>query len=128
MKKKRILIISFNHLPTSFWKEHLDLSEAEVWHFHSTEMAINNLTTIWPDAIIVDGYFAKEPYEFCLKSILKKNIPTRIYRITPKEQLQRKYLSINKRLVYSKLSSNILEELNSFINSIDKSYERVQLA
>jgi len=56
-KQKKIFIISFNQISTEFWKERINLDYANYWHWKSPEEALNNLTTIWPDIIIVDGYW-----------------------------------------------------------------------
>jgi len=128
MKKKRIFIISFNHLPIDFWKEHIDLSMTEFWHFSSAKVALDNLTTMWPDIIIVDGYFAKTSYEFCLKNIVRRNVASKIYCVTPQENLRIEYFSIKNSIIYSKLTNQLVLEINDFIHLYDESKGMTQTA
>jgi len=128
MKKKRIFIISFNHLPIEFWKEHLDLSMTEFWHFSSAKVALDNLTTMWPDIVIVDGYFAKTSYEICLNDVARKSVASKIYCVTPKENLREKNFLINKSVIYSKLTSRLVEEINGFIHFNSESKGIIQTA
>ncbi len=73
MKTKTVFLISFNQLTTDFWKQHLNFDNVKLFHWRDSEHGINNLSTIWPDVIIIDAYFAKQSYEGCLKKALRSS-------------------------------------------------------
>ena len=116
MKKKKVFLISFNQLTTDFWRQHLDLDTAQLWHWKTPDHAINNLTTVWPDVIIIDGYFAKESYEVCLRQVLRIKSNQKIFCLTPLPKAHNKTVFINERLFISRLDEEVINEINSTLN------------
>ena len=117
MEKKKVFIISFNQLTTDFWKHHLNLENAQLWHWKNSELAINNFKTVWPDVIIVDGYFAKQSYSSCLQNILKLRSNQKIFCLTPLSKVIDNKVLIDERLSVSKLDQEVVNQINSAINS-----------
>lgn len=120
MEKKKVFIISFNQLTIDFWKQHFNFKNAELFHWVNPEDGINNLKTIWPDVVVVDGYFSKEPYTPYLKKILKLKSNQKIFCLTPLPKASDKIVFIDERLSISKLDQKIIEEINTAINSVEK--------
>lgn len=118
MKKKKVFLISFNQLTTDFWKQHLNFENVSLSHWVNPVHAINNLTTVWPDVIIIDGYFAKESYEDCLRQVLRLKSNQKIFCLTPLTKASNKIVFIDERLSISKLDNEIINEINAAINPI----------
>ncbi len=118
MKKKKVFLISFNQLTTEFWRQHLNFDNVQLFHWSKPEHGLNNLTTVWPDIIIVDGYFSKDSYENCLKKIisLKSNIKT--FCLTPKPKAHDKTVFIHESLFISKLDEEVINKLNNVMMPI----------
>lgn len=118
MKKKKVFLISFNQLTTEFWRYHLNFDNVHLFHWSKPEHGLNNLRTIWPDIIIVDGYFSKDSYENYLKKIisLKSNIKT--FCLTPKPKAYDKTVFIHENLFISKLDEEVINKINNAIQPI----------
>jgi hypothetical protein len=115
MKKKKVFLISFNQLTTDFWKHHLNFENAHLTHWKNPEQGIDNLTTVWPDVIIIDGYFAKRSYEDCLIKALKLKSNQKIFCLTPLPKAHRKIVFIDERLSISKLDEEVIKAINDAI-------------
>jgi len=115
MKKKKVFLISFNQLTTDFWKQHLNFENAQLMHWKDPEQGIDNLDTIWPDVVIVDGYFAKESYRACLRKVLKLKSIKKIFCLTPLPKAYDKAAFIDERLSISKLDKEVIQEINTEI-------------
>lgn len=125
MQVSKVFIISFNQLTTDFWKQHLYLENAELWHWKSPEDAINNLTTVWPDVIIIDSYWAKIAHNPCLDQVLKFKGKTKIFCLTP--DLNNPVL-IDKRLCISRFDEEVLNTINQLIDQSQNNIELKQIA
>jgi len=130
MENKKIFIISFNQLGTDFWKEHLSLNNIDLWHWQTPQQGVDNVTTVWPDIIIIDGYWAKESFKPYLETILKLNINTKLYCLTPKAGCRTQLIPFDKRLTFSKFSSSFINEVNNIIapKNVTKSIQLNQSA
>jgi len=116
MKKKKVFLISFNRLTTDFWKQHLNFENVQLTHWTNPEQAIDNLSTIWPDVVIIDGYFAKRSYDDCLKKALKLKSNQKIFCLTPLPKAHRKVVFIDERLSISKLDEEVISAINEAIS------------
>ena len=114
MKTKKVFIISYNNLTTDFWKQHLELDKTTFWHWNNPKLGEDNFTTVWPDIVIVDGYWAKEPFTPCLVKLLKIKSNTKFFCIT--NQSDHKIKSIHSNLYISRLDNDLLNEINIHIN------------
>ena len=112
MRNKKIFIVSFNELSIDFWKEYINFDNTELWHWKSPELAIDNLSTVWPDMVIVDGYFSTEDYLPFVDKINKANICSDLYCLTPRVHINENIISIDRKLIFSRFDSNILKEIN----------------
>lgn len=61
--KKNVLIISFNNFGLSFWRNHIELSESNVWLIEAAGHSNLSLKELNPSVIIIDSYFHKENSE-----------------------------------------------------------------
>ncbi len=113
MKKKKVFLISFNQLTTDFWKQHLNFENAQLRHWTNPEHGINNISTVWPDVIIIDSYFASESYKDALRRILKLNTNHKIFCLSPLPKAHDKTVFIDKRLSISKLDEEVLSQINA---------------
>jgi hypothetical protein len=120
MKKKKVFLISFNQLTTDFWKQHLNFENSELFHWTNPEHGINNLNTIWPDVIIIDGYFSKESYETCLRKVIGLKSNLKIFCLTPLPIASDKKVFIDKRLSVSKLDAKMIDAINEAIKPIQE--------
>ena len=120
MKKKKVYLISFNKLTTEFWKQHLNFENVQLFHWKKPQQGIDNLTTVWPDVIIVDGYFSIDSYENCLKRIIGLRFKTKIFCLTPKPKLHDKTIFIDDRLIISKLDEKVIAKINKVMSPIVK--------
>jgi len=118
MKKKKVFLISFNRLTTDFWKQHLNFENANLSHWTHPEHGINNLCTIWPDVIIIDGYFAKESYEACLRKVIGLKSNSKIFCLTPLPKAFDKTVFIHEGLFISKLDDEVISKINNAIKPI----------
>jgi hypothetical protein len=116
MKKKKVFLISFNKLTTDFWKQHLNFENAELYHWNSPELGIVNLSTLWPDVIIIDGYFSNKSYENCLRMVLKLKSDQKIFCLTPLPKAHDKTVFIDERLSVSKLDEEVIGNINKAMN------------
>jgi orotidine-5'-phosphate decarboxylase len=130
MKKKKVFLISFNQLTPNFWEQHLKLENTKLFHWKTPEHAINNLTTVWPDIIIIDGYFAKESYKACLREVLRLKSNQKIFCLTPlsKTKARGKTVFMDERLCVSKLDEKVINEINAAINPIQEIIQLKQIA
>lgn len=112
---KKIFIISFNGLTTNFWKQHLNLENVQLWHWSAPEHAFNNLTTVWPDVIIIDGYWSHTCYETYLNKVLKIRSKAKIFCTTPQSNLSSPTIFIDQRLKISRFDENFIETVNQII-------------
>lgn len=115
MRNKKIFIVSFNVLSIDFWKEYINFDNTELWHWKSAELVIDNLLTVWPDMVIVDGYFSTEYYKPCVDKISRLKECEKLYCITPKDHSNEDILTLDKKVVFSRLDSDVLEEINNNI-------------
>ncbi len=115
MKPIKVFIISLNELPTSYWHNTLQLSDVDLWHWKCKNNALNNISTIWPDIILVDAYFSKKGHLDCLKKVLEINCSAEIFCLTP---LPKNFIGptiYDPRLVVSKLDLEVIEQINKSI-------------
>ena len=115
MKKKKIFIISYNKLPIDFWKSHINYEEARIWLWKSPEHAINNLSTVFPDIVIIDGYWATESISSCLIKVLKEKNISKIFCLSPITDSDTKIISIDNRLIISNFNSDVLKKINEWV-------------
>ncbi|MBL4669482.1 MAG: hypothetical protein JKY30_09510 [Flavobacteriales bacterium] len=120
MKKKKIFIISYNNLPIDFWKAHLDYKNVELWLWKSPKHAINNLPIIYPDIVIIDGYWAKKSILPCLIKVLNKKFISNVFCISPKEESDARVISIDQRLSLSNFNNEVLKKINKLIKPSKK--------
>ncbi|MFT5250249.1 MAG: response regulator of citrate/malate metabolism [Flavobacteriales bacterium] len=125
--KKNVFIISFNQLSTDFWEEHLNFNHADFFHWKTPEHALNNISTVCPDIIIVDCYWAKEPHGIYLSNVLKKNTNAKIFYITPEAELDSNFRSIDKRLLVSRFTVDVLKKINNLIKPFKKQEVNFQI-
>ncbi|PCI93260.1 MAG: hypothetical protein COB15_16730 [Flavobacteriales bacterium] len=117
MNKKRVFIISYNKLPIEFWNEHLNFDNSAVWFWsNNPDQAINNLSTVLPEIVIIDAYWAKQPFVTSLRGVLSKNYISNIFCITPKRQSDSKLRFLDKRLKISRFTSEVITEINTLLN------------
>lgn len=128
MQRKKVFIISLNQLTTDFWKELLDLNHARLWHWKTPEHGINNLTTVWPDVIIIDGYWAQDAYVSYLRKVLAFNSDTNIFCLTPLSKSSVESFFIDQRLHVSKLDKEVIELINEAIQPAQKNNSFKQIA
>jgi hypothetical protein len=114
MKQTKIFIISLNSLTTDFWKQHLSLDKTIYWHWTTPEHGVNNYTTVWPDIIVLDAYWAKEAYTPYLNKLLKVKSNTKIFCLTPKSE--NKIKLIHPNLHVSRLDDEFLNKINEIIH------------
>ena len=124
MKSRKVFVLSFNQLSTDFWKFHLKLNHAQLWHSNNPEEGLAQISTVSPDVILVDGYWAKEAYDSHLNTILAKNSNADIFCLTPDEENE-KLRAINGRFSVSRLSTDLLSNINALINVSTKVDERL---
>jgi hypothetical protein len=115
-----VFIISFNQLTIDFWEQHLNLKNIQLFHWINPEDGINNLSTVWPDVVIIDGYFSKTTYEPCLRKVLKLKFNQKIFCLTPIPRPIDTPVFIDERLVISKLDEKVINAINRAINSTEK--------
>ena len=118
MKKKKIFIISYNNLPIDFWKAHLNYKNAKLWLWKSPEHALNNLSTVFPDIVIIDGYWAKESITSCLNKVLEKKFISKIFCLSPKIEFDAKLIYIDQRLSMSNFNNDVLKKINELIKPL----------
>ena len=118
MKPKKVFIISFNEIPTDFYECHLDFKNSNLIHFKNPDLGIKNLDVIRPDILIIDGYFAKESYEPCLKKAIGLRSSQKIFCLTPLPKSYNKTVFIDERLIVSRLDKEVIKQSNSEINPI----------
>ena len=123
MKKKKVFLISFNQLTTCFWKQHINFDNAELFHWKTPENGVNNLNTVWPDIIIVDGYFSKKSYDDCLRKVIGLKSDQKIFCLTPHPKAYDKTVFIDERLMVSKLDEEVINKINAAINPIHEKQE-----
>jgi len=128
MQVKKVFIISFNQLTTDFWKQHLDLEGAKLWHWKSPENAINNLTTVWPDVIIIDGYWAKTTCNPCLDQVLKFKSKTKVFCLMPDSKELDRPISIHQKFYLSRFDEKALSAINESINRSENNTALKQIA
>ena len=115
MKKTKVFLISFNQLTTDFWKQHLNFENSNLRHWKNPVNGINNLSTDWPDVIIVDGYFAQESYENCLKKAIGLKSKSKIFCLTPLPKAHDKTVLIHESLFISKLDEEVINKINEAV-------------
>ncbi len=125
MKKKKVFLISFNQLTTEFWRQHLGFDNVQLFHWSKPEHGLNNLTTVWPDIIIIDGYFSKRSYEDCLRKVIGLKSALRIFCLTPLPKAYNKTVFIDERLFVSKLDEDVINRINTAINPIQEKQELI---
>jgi hypothetical protein len=118
MKKKKVFLISFNKLTTDFWKQHLDFENAQLWHWNTPVNGMNNLTSIWPDVVIIDGYFSNGAYLASLREMLNLKSKQKIFCLTPLPKAHDKIIYADERLTISKLDKEVITEINCEINPL----------
>jgi len=126
MKQKKVFIISLNNLTTAFWKNTLNLEDVSLWHWKISSNGINNLTTIWPDVIIIDSYWAKECHLPCLRKVLSIISSAKIYCLTPLPKGDSNSVLLDSRLFVSKLDNEIIKDINNTIHNSnsEKGYKK----
>jgi len=120
MEKKNIFIISYNNLPIDFWNAHLDYENARLWLWKSSEHAINNLSKVFPEIVVIDGYWAKESISPCLIQVLNKKFIPKIFCISPKIESDSKLISIDRRLNISNFNNEVIKKINKLIKPSKK--------
>lgn len=120
MNPKKIFIISMNQLSADFWKEHIDFKKSKVWYWNTPENGINNITTVWPDAIILDTYWAESLHHNYLSKILKLKHNIKVFCFTPVPKSLSKTVIIDERLHVSRLDQESLDMINEIINLENK--------
>jgi hypothetical protein len=128
MKKKKVFLISFNQLTTDFWKQHFNFENAQLFHWRIPEHGINNLNTVWPDVIIIDGYFSSKSYETFLRKVLSLKSDQKIFCLTHLPKAYNKTEFIDERLVVSKLDEEVINTINAAINPIQENNQLKQTA
>ena len=116
MEPKKVFIVSYNSLTTDYWKQMLNLKDASLWHWKEPEHGVNNLSTVWPDVIIIDGYWASQSYEACLKHALRLKSKVKIFCLDPNGALKEWADLKDDRLVISKLNDHLIASMNQSIN------------
>jgi len=116
MKKKKVFLISFNKLTIDFWKHHLNFENVCFLHWKNPYHGINNLSVIWPDIVIIDGYFSNESYDDCLAEVLKLKCKQKIFCLTPLPKAYDKTVYMDERLSVSKLDEEVLNQINEELN------------
>jgi hypothetical protein len=117
MKPKKIFIISLNNLSLEFWKNTFNFGNSSIWHWKNAQHGINNLTTIWPDLIIIDGYWAKENKMACLRKVLSIVSSAKIFFLTPLPKGPHGTVILDSRLFVSKLDNEVIDEINYRISN-----------
>lgn len=117
MKKKIVSLISYNNLSTEFWEQHINFQNSNLKHWSNHEHGIRNLCTVWPDVVIIDGYFSKESFELGLKKVLSLKSKAIIFCLTPFPKAYNKTVFVDERLFVSKLDKEIIDKINSVLNS-----------
>jgi len=113
---KKIFIISFNQLSTDFWKEHLSIDNSNYWHWKSPEIAMQNITTVWPDLIIIDGYWSKIPFKAYVKEVLNIRSSIEVFCLAPNTASLFNQNYLHPRLHLSRFDQSILKKINQNIN------------
>ncbi len=117
MKKKKVFIISYNNLPIEFWNEHLNFDSCVVWLWsNDTDQAINNISSVLPDVVIVDGYWAKKSILKNVRYLISKKYISNIFYITPKRESILRMLFLDQRLHVSRFTNDVLDDINSCLN------------
>ena len=69
--KQNVLIISFNNFGLSFWRNHIELSETNVWLIQASGYTNINFRELNPSVVIIDSYFHKEDNEEPIVDLLR---------------------------------------------------------
>lgn len=111
MKTKKVFIISFNCYSKEFWKQVLDLNQVDLYHWKDYHNGINNLTTVWPDVIIIEGGLPTKSTQFCVDSALNVKCDSKVFWIDP-TSIAESASDANDRLVVAPLSSDLVYKIN----------------
>lgn len=85
MKRKKVFVISINGRSKGHWIDLLSLEKACAFFWTDYQMALTNLTTVWPDVIIIEGDTENEVYQYCIDYALKVKCGSPIFAITQEE-------------------------------------------
>ncbi len=118
MKPKKVFIISFNKIPTDFWEYHLNFENIQLLHWRNHELGLKNLDIIRPDILIIDGYFAKESYEACLRKAIRLKPCLKIFCLTPLPKSYNTTVFIHERLIVSRLDLAVIKQINEELNPV----------
>ncbi len=119
MEAKKIFIISLNQISADFWKEHINYKKSKVWHWTSPENGINNITTVWPDILIIDAYWSDPTYDHYVEKILRIKHNIKVFCFTPIPKSLAKKIFIDTRLHVSRLDQESLDLINNVISPED---------
>ncbi len=115
MKTKKVFIISFNKFTREFWNQVLNTKNVNLYHWKNYQNGLDNLSTVWPDVVIVEGGFPTKSTKFCVESALKLKCDSKIFWINPipDDQILD---SENERLVVSPLTSDLVYQINESLH------------
>lgn len=115
MKTKKVFVISFNKYTKEFWNQVLDTKNVDLYHWKDYHNGLNNLTTVWPDVVIIEGGLPTKSTSFCVESALQLKCNSKIFWINPVVDGQNLDTQ-SERLVVSPLTSELVYQINESLN------------
>lgn len=111
MKTKKIFVFSFNQFGRKFWKQLFVNQEVQVYHWIDPQQGLNNLSTVWPDLIIIEGEHLNNLALKCAHYALRLKSNSKVIFIH--SELNDLGLKGQERLIVSPLTRNLLHQINS---------------
>ncbi len=118
--KQNVLIISFNNFGLSFWRNHIELSESNVWLIQASGYTNINFRELNPSVVILDSYFHKEDNEESIVDLLRtiqvQMKETTVFHFSPDysdvESSNYSMLGVNKTVICKEAFWDINNVLN----------------
>jgi chemotaxis response regulator CheB len=111
MKAPKVLVISFSGLGQVFWKSVIGQGNANVFQWEDYNSALNNLTNVSPDVIIVENNEYEKDSKFCVEYILKFLREVKVFWIN-QNALAEKHNLHDNRLVNAPLSCELVTQIS----------------
>lgn len=112
MRKRKIAFIQQNRLTVDFWKQYIK-GDTQLSMLDHHEKSLTRLSTINPDLIVIDNYWASSPLEDTISMVLACSHNCKIIVLTPNGEREQSLLHRCDRLHFSRFTRNFLNQLSN---------------
>jgi hypothetical protein len=91
-----------------------------LFHWQDPIIGFKNISIVWPDVIIVDGYFSKKFSEDYFLRVVGIKTKALIFCLTPSISLLEDSNYINSRIVVSKFHDRLIKDINNAVKPTQK--------